>query len=270
MSLKIGQVAKLLGLSAETIRFYEQENIVSPSRIEDSKYRAYDKWDIYYLLECMFYRSLDLPVRDIAQILHQEDLDYLKCILRKKEADIRKTIKYETTLLEYIEKFHRKLETVEVNVGNYWFRKLPERKCLIYIDSEKDDIDSESGILTEWIKHFPLVEGAQYIYKNDFINGVNPKSELWSLVVNSNLVPILELPLDDSIRTIGEQLCLCTIIDAGEREIYSMERLAAVLKYINSMDMEIAGDIVGHFLVKTHIKSVKKRYIEIMVPVRIR
>ena len=39
---KISQIAKLLGLSSDTIRFYEKKGLVHPSENPDNQYREYD------------------------------------------------------------------------------------------------------------------------------------------------------------------------------------------------------------------------------------
>ena len=40
--MKIGQVAKLLDMPVETIRFYEKNQILSPERKENSTYREFE------------------------------------------------------------------------------------------------------------------------------------------------------------------------------------------------------------------------------------
>lgn len=100
MSLRIGEVSKLLNISIETIRFYESENIIKPSRIQGSKHRQYETWDLFYLMECLKYRSLGIPVKEISKILHNETLDYYLERIKNKKETVQKNIQYEMLLLE--------------------------------------------------------------------------------------------------------------------------------------------------------------------------
>ena len=44
----IGTMAKLMGISAEAIRYYESRNIISPVRDPETGYRYYNTWEFSY------------------------------------------------------------------------------------------------------------------------------------------------------------------------------------------------------------------------------
>ena len=47
MAYKIGEVAKLLGISSETVRYYEREGVIQSQKIDqESGYRYYEALDI--------------------------------------------------------------------------------------------------------------------------------------------------------------------------------------------------------------------------------
>ena len=43
---KIGDVAGILGISPDLIRYYEEKGVVSPAKDPNNNYRYYDTWDI--------------------------------------------------------------------------------------------------------------------------------------------------------------------------------------------------------------------------------
>lgn len=51
----IGTMAKLMGISAEAIRYYESRNIISPVRDPETGYRYYNTWDFHMLLRARHY-----------------------------------------------------------------------------------------------------------------------------------------------------------------------------------------------------------------------
>ena len=69
--MRIGEVSRILDIPVQTIRFYEQQGIVSPGRIGEGGYREYETWDLFYLGECMMYRNMGLTVGEIKKVLHQ-------------------------------------------------------------------------------------------------------------------------------------------------------------------------------------------------------
>ena len=54
----IGDVSKRLGISRDSLRFYEKKGIISPQKLENG-YRCYSYEDTRKLLDIMFYRRLN-------------------------------------------------------------------------------------------------------------------------------------------------------------------------------------------------------------------
>lgn len=54
-----------------------------------------------------------------------EDLDFFLNKLDKKKSRIQEEIQFKSLLSERIDLIKGKLETVDLNVGNFWFEKAP-------------------------------------------------------------------------------------------------------------------------------------------------
>ena len=63
----IGEVSKLLDVPAATIRFWEQEGLLSP-RKEANRYRAYGPRELAEIADVVFLRSTGVPVKRILQM----------------------------------------------------------------------------------------------------------------------------------------------------------------------------------------------------------
>lgn len=68
----IGQLAELSGVSARTLRFYEEKGFLSPARTE-SGYRLYSESDERRLAQVVAMRSCGLPLTTIGQLLQHAD-----------------------------------------------------------------------------------------------------------------------------------------------------------------------------------------------------
>ena len=69
--LNIGDVAKLTGLSAKTIRFYEDEGCIPPVARSESGYRVYSQGDVWRLRLVKQIRLLGLPLADVKPLVSQ-------------------------------------------------------------------------------------------------------------------------------------------------------------------------------------------------------
>lgn len=70
--MTIGEASARLGVSARTLRYYEQLGLIRSARREPSDYRAYGEADLLRLGRIVALRKLRIPLREIARILSSE------------------------------------------------------------------------------------------------------------------------------------------------------------------------------------------------------
>ena len=69
MAYKIGEVAKLLGISSETVRYYEREGVIQSQKIDqESGYRYYEALDINALMRVRMYRNYGFTLQEAKQM----------------------------------------------------------------------------------------------------------------------------------------------------------------------------------------------------------
>ena len=73
--LTVNEVAKLSGVTVRTLHYYDQIGLLRPSSVAENGYRLYDSDTLSRLWEIMFYRELDLPLCDIADMLSCTEQD---------------------------------------------------------------------------------------------------------------------------------------------------------------------------------------------------
>ncbi len=59
----IGQVSKFLGISRDTLKFYEDKGLVNPKKNDENGYRIYNNFDIYDIATINFYREIDIEIK---------------------------------------------------------------------------------------------------------------------------------------------------------------------------------------------------------------
>lgn len=113
MEYTIKKLAELAGISTRTLRYYDEINLLKPCRINESGYRIYGQKEVDLLQQILLYRSMDIKLEEIQQIICSPDFDickvltehYERLISRRDQIDqliliIEKTISYNKGELE--------------------------------------------------------------------------------------------------------------------------------------------------------------------------
>ncbi|HIZ79845.1 MAG TPA: MerR family transcriptional regulator [Candidatus Lachnoclostridium stercorigallinarum] len=69
----IGEMARMLGVTAETIRYYERKNIIRPIHNEESGYRYYTTWDLHMIIRARCYLGFGFTIEQTADILESSE-----------------------------------------------------------------------------------------------------------------------------------------------------------------------------------------------------
>ncbi|MEJ7541496.1 MerR family transcriptional regulator [Staphylococcus intermedius] len=67
----IKAVSQLTGLSARTLRYYDEIGLLHPSNSSEAGYRLYSEKDIAQLQQIMIYKSMQLPLEQIKAVLEE-------------------------------------------------------------------------------------------------------------------------------------------------------------------------------------------------------
>lgn len=75
MKYSISQLSKLAGVSSRTLRYYEEIGLLLPREKGENGYRYYSSQQVDKLQQIMFYRSFDMELEDIKNILDSDEFD---------------------------------------------------------------------------------------------------------------------------------------------------------------------------------------------------
>lgn len=70
-----GQVSKVLGVTKDTLRHYEECGLVSPQENKKNRYKYYSIADLEVLNVVLFLRSIDVPIHEIPKFIECKDID---------------------------------------------------------------------------------------------------------------------------------------------------------------------------------------------------
>ena len=75
MEYTVNKLTKMSGVSARTLRYYDEIGLLKPARVATSGYRIYGQGQVNTLQQILFYRELDFPLEDIKALLSAPDFD---------------------------------------------------------------------------------------------------------------------------------------------------------------------------------------------------
>lgn len=99
---KIGDLAKLTGLTLRTLRFYDQIGLFSPSEYTESGHRLYSESDLSRLHQILSLKELGLSLEEIQSVLKTGQISPLE-IVDLQIGRIKDQMKLQQKLLEQLE-----------------------------------------------------------------------------------------------------------------------------------------------------------------------
>ncbi|PJI10319.1 MerR family transcriptional regulator [Clostridium sp. CT7] len=88
--MKINEVAKLAGVTVRTLHYYDEIDLLKPSKITETGYRLYDEDAIALLQQILFFKELDFPLNEIKDIVTSSKFDKTEALKEHKELLIKK------------------------------------------------------------------------------------------------------------------------------------------------------------------------------------
>lgn len=214
---KIGEVARLLGLTTQALRFYEQEGVVTPKKSENGT-RYYDEDQLILLLSFKKYRQADFSVQDI--VTHFKD-DHLSG-LREQILAQRKALLKQSELLrrraDALDAFEKRLAYAQAHLDEPAICDRPPLRLLRPSLSELSAADMESRrSLDAFIAAMPDT-------RISFARALAPKSEKhFRLCADEAACAAWALPLEHTaghaVRADGELFGLHLASETSEGKV---------------------------------------------------
>ena len=141
MKYKIGELAKLLGVSTNTVRRYEDMGYISAVRDENSGYRYYNDDDIFSVMNAKMHVKYGFSHEQISQMQSfslEETIDAYK----KRMDELDKQIAYMTYLRHRLKDDYLLMNKAATYSDIYEKMSLTMYTCLLYTSDAADEEDS--------------------------------------------------------------------------------------------------------------------------------
>ena len=134
---KIGDMARLLGTTTQTLRFYEQSGIIVPQKTENGT-RYYTEFDIVRLMAFKRFQLIDFTVQDVAQHFKNGSLDSLMNRMDETSARLRQESDNLLRRARAIDQFNKVLREAHQDINKITWMSRPtlymHRRSLAELD----------------------------------------------------------------------------------------------------------------------------------------
>ena len=149
----IGEVSRLLEVPAATIRFWEQEGLISPCK-GANRYRAYGPRELAEIADVIFLRSSGVPVKKILQ-LRRFDLEQYQGGLRQMEEHMQRHLDTCQRICGQIQKqMANTQEILRLQREPYQPEEVPFEKIARFDFHEQEKLRRYSSDPTLYVRYF--------------------------------------------------------------------------------------------------------------------
>ena len=150
----IGDAAKAVHTTSETLRHYDRIGLVKPGKKDEwTGYRYYTEQDIVRLNTVRALQLMDLPLREIKKVLEYDDLEKIVDFLAQteKKADEKiAALQYSKTRIQAAKADYEKKLQMRKNLSGTFLKDFPERVILLSDTLETPTLDN----LWNYLEHF--------------------------------------------------------------------------------------------------------------------
>ncbi|ERK30042.1 MerR family transcriptional regulator [Clostridium intestinale] len=204
---KIGEFSKITNMTVKTLRYYDEENILTPSyRDKDTNYRYYSEEDFKKAELILMLRNLDFSISEIKDLLNSyEDKSDLSYYLQEKKDLIEKKIQQEKLLLKKIDLYINLDKEEEISMSyEIKIKEIePVKVASIRFKGKYSDVGKHIGKIYKAIKGKAVGEPFNCYYDSEYAEEADielcvPTSEK----IENDEVTTKELPKIKAITTI--------------------------------------------------------------------
>jgi len=266
MRYKIGEVAGILGISPDLIRYYEEKGVVSPAKDPNNNYRYYDTWDINYLIDCLWYKNFGFGIEQIGNMVAECSYDMMLQKLEDKSEDIMAVIRRQELLLQRIRMFCERLTSTKSYLGkcelqsNNEFARYINRRNFTY-----DNSQVIRDLNRKWLRYMPFSR-RYFEMPKDALAEVRGDYE-WGFSLGIQYVEEFGVEIKPPVEFIPARLCVHSAFRIIGQNQFSSRHIDYMVDYANENGFAVAGDAFGNLACSVIEDGKPTGYFDVWLPV---
>ena len=239
----IGEMARILGVTAETIRYYERKKIIRPLHNEESGYRYYTTWDLHMIIRARCYLGFGFTIEETADILQKENIGEIDDVLSRQQEALEQKIMYQMNLLKKLrmnrtlikdskEQSHQL--TLQMSPAMYRINTQVNYELILSKEEQR-----EIGRMCEKV---PFVFSTALFHKEDIEAGSTDFD--FGIGIEEPFARLLNVQESEKIRFHPSRLCLYMCVPSRSSQFLTYHVLQPAFDYMREHSLQLGGDVV--------------------------
>lgn len=268
MKYKIGTVARMLGVSPETIRLYERNGILTSERKEgDSGYRYYGRLDVTALLRARSYHQYGFSLRETEALINTDDVDFVQRQYQSRTESLEAEIFHKQKILSYLREISALLEGLKEELWTIRVADSPGIYRLEFMKGEELILRTEQQeLFSRWVGLAPFSFPSQ--------------RNCWKALEQGEDESFSALGImEEDARTLGmpeflakgvyhpPSSCLYTVVKIAGENASCVQYLEHLRAYVHENQITVTGDPICRTFLSMNKKEDYQRYRQIWLPI---
>jgi len=238
----IGEIARIFNLSKDTLRYYDDIDLIKPWIMGDNGYRYYTRAQFDMISTIIFLRNADTPIKEIKDIIVQNDIGLIENKLRDRKLQVEMKIENLQKTILRLDILQDHLHSISSNTGitteriaNLWLMS-SEISDLDELDVEETSF-MHNPSATEWIS-FATVMSTLPV--KEILNRKFHRFNRFGYVSEQ------PFPFESKhVKKIDNQLFVCANTKVYSRNYNKIDSVyEQILEYIDDNNLEITGETI--------------------------
>jgi DNA-binding transcriptional MerR regulator len=259
---KIGEVAHMLGITPEAVRYYEKQGIINPEKNPISGYRYYSAWDINMLVRARTYRQQGFSMKEVVDIMGQFEPSETIAYLAEKEQVVHDKIQRAFGILNQLRDDQAILR--DAISGHNKFA-IQYRPSMHFLQSQVgyDIISSHRDLYELWTQKY-----AAFVLPGGIYEGPRSEDVAYGFFVEDSKLGQVGFRNEEEIRVVPSCLCLATSFLSGSDSELSRDSFQFAFDYIDEQGLEIIGDPVSRIVLMAKEEKCYRSLHKLWIPVK--
>ena len=268
-----GDIARLYGISLDTVRFYEKKGLLLSQNMNAMKYRVYNRTDMLMMRMIQRMRQNEIPIADIESILHKYSLDETAAYYNELSLNLDEKMQQIYRQKKQTQYFCNLFKKIERECGRISVEMSP---AFVVRDIQNNMVEAENWFTEHYgeyvtelvaiygncdLPELQVKQAEKYMTKGD--RGVFQHIYL-AIEVDMDRKDSEQLKSNDKDYYWPEQLCIHRI----QKTTYKEPDLKPVLDYAETHCFQLMGDCLCKALFREKTQTGYVDYYEEWYPIR--
>lgn len=262
MKYKSGDTQKILSISRETLRFFEEKGLITPVRDKNNNYRYYDTLDLNKIVAYKFYRSLEFSLEEAIEMVDLGNESQIERLFLQTEY-LEKKAKYYLELSSYIKNYNNHYKEILKLLNNPIVEVCED--TILYFNQKKDifEMNGESSKDTQiWLENFPYIK----IAVNIIFSKKDCECEtFFGYGITKEYSDIFEKLKTNSTKQYKKTKCIHGLISFENDELRYSDFEFLIIE-AEKKGFKCSEEFYGWLLNEENLDNKKIRYLECYIP----